>query len=34
MADILEPEEAETLYAPWAEVVSEPELPKYEDEAE
>jgi hypothetical protein len=34
MADILEPEEAETLYAPWAEVVSDPELPKYEDQAE
>jgi hypothetical protein len=34
MADILEPEQAETLYAPWAEVVSEPELPKYEDDAE
>ena len=32
LADILEPEEAETLYAPWAEVVSEPELPTYEDD--
>jgi hypothetical protein len=32
MADILEPEDAEVLYAPWAEVVGEPELPRYEDE--
>jgi hypothetical protein len=34
MADILEPEDAETLYAPWAEVIGTPELPKFEDEEE
>jgi hypothetical protein len=34
MADILEPEDAVTLYAPWAEVVGTPELPEYEDEGE
>jgi hypothetical protein len=32
MADILEPEDADTLYAPWAEVVGEPALPTFEDE--
>ena len=32
MADMLEPEDAETLYASWAEVVGEPALPTYEDE--
>jgi hypothetical protein len=34
MADILEREDAVTLYAPWAEVVGTPELPEYEDEGE
>jgi hypothetical protein len=34
MADILEPGDAVTLYAPWAEVVGTPELPEYEDEGE
>jgi hypothetical protein len=34
MADILEPEDAETLYAPWAEVIGTPELPQFEDEDE
>ena len=32
MADMLEPEDAEALYAPWTEVVGEPALPTYEDE--
>ena len=32
MADILEPEDAETLYAPWAEVVGEPKLPEFEED--
>jgi hypothetical protein len=32
MADILEPEDAETLYAPWEEVVGEPKLPAFEDD--
>ena len=32
MADILEDEDADVLYAPWAEVVGEPELPVYEDD--
>jgi hypothetical protein len=27
LADLLEPEDAEMLYAPWAEVVGEPKLP-------
>jgi hypothetical protein len=30
LADILEPEDAVTLYAPWAEVVGTPELPAFE----
>jgi hypothetical protein len=30
LADVLEPEDAETLYAPWAEVVGEPVLPAFE----
>jgi len=34
LADILEPEDAEILYAPWADVVGEPKLPTYEDDAE
>ena len=32
MADMLEPKDTETLYAPWAEVVKEPALPQYEDD--
>jgi hypothetical protein len=32
LADILEPEEAQILYAPWAAVVGEPALPTYEDD--
>ena len=32
MADMLEPEDAEALYAPWAEIVSAPALPVFEDE--
>ena len=32
MADILEAEDAETLYAPWAEAIGEPALPSYEDD--
>jgi hypothetical protein len=31
-ADMLEPEDAETLYAPWAKVLGEPPLPKFEDD--
>lgn len=31
LADILEADDAETLYAPWADVVGEPALPTYED---
>jgi hypothetical protein len=34
MADMLEPEDTETLYAPWAEVVKAPELPRYEEDDE
>ena len=33
MANILEAGDAETLYAPWADVVKEPALPEYEDDA-
>jgi hypothetical protein len=32
LADILEPEDAETLYEPWAAAVGEPKLPTYEDD--
>lgn len=32
LADLLEPADAETLYAPWDAVVARPELPRYEDE--
>jgi hypothetical protein len=32
MADMLEPEDAARLYAPWAETVGEPALPAYEDD--
>jgi hypothetical protein len=32
MADMLEPEDAETLYAPWSDTVGQPELPTYEDD--
>ena len=32
MADMLEPEDAEALYAPWAEVVGAPAPPEFEDE--
>jgi hypothetical protein len=31
MADVLEDEDAEILYAPWAELIGEPALPTYED---
>jgi hypothetical protein len=34
MADVLETEDATTLYAPWAQVIGEPEMPVYEDEPE
>ena len=34
MADVLPAEDAAVLYAPWAEVVGEPDLPAYEDEDE
>ena len=34
MADMLEPEDAEALYASWAEVVGEPALPVFEDDDE
>ena len=34
MADMLEPDDAETLYAPWAKTVGQPALPEYEDEDE
>jgi hypothetical protein len=34
MADMLEPEDAEALYASWAEVVGEPALPAFEDDGE
>lgn len=34
LADMLEPEDAEVLYAPWAETVGEPALPQYEDDDE
>jgi hypothetical protein len=32
LADILEREDAETLYEPWATAVGEPKLPTYEDD--
>jgi hypothetical protein len=32
LADILEPEDAQTLYEPWAAAVGEPKLPTYEDD--
>jgi hypothetical protein len=32
LADILEPEDAETLYEPWSEVVGDPKLPEFEDD--
>jgi hypothetical protein len=32
LADILEPEDAETLYAPWTAVIGEPQLPQFEDD--
>jgi hypothetical protein len=32
LADLLEPEDAETLYAAWEAVVGEPELPAFEDD--
>ena len=32
LADILEPEDADTLYEPWAAAVGEPKLPTYEDD--
>jgi hypothetical protein len=32
IADLLPPEDAGTLYAPWAEIVGEPPLPEFEDE--
>jgi hypothetical protein len=31
LADVLEPEDAETLYGPWAQVVGEPAFPVFED---
>jgi hypothetical protein len=34
MADMLEPEDARILYAPWADVVKEPALPEYEEDNE
>jgi hypothetical protein len=34
MADMLESEDAATLFAPWAKVVGEPTLPVYEDEGD
>ena len=34
MADMLEPEDAEALYAAWFDVVGAPELPAYEDDEE
>jgi hypothetical protein len=34
LADILEPEDAQTLYEPWAAAVGEPKLPTYEDDAD
>jgi hypothetical protein len=34
MADVLEPDDADTLYAPWAKTVGQPVLPEYEDEDE
>ena len=34
MADVLEAEDAATLYAPWAKVIGEPAMPVYEDEPE
>jgi hypothetical protein len=34
MADVLETEDATTLYAPWAKVIGEPVMPVYEDEPE
>jgi hypothetical protein len=32
MADVLEPEDAIVLYAPWSYVIGEPELPSYEED--
>ncbi len=34
MADIMEPEDAQTLYAPWLGVIGEPALPAYEEDDE
>jgi hypothetical protein len=34
LADLLEPEDAEVLYSPWAEIVGEPELPEFEEDDE
>jgi hypothetical protein len=34
MADVLETDDATTLYAPWAKVIGEPDMPVYEDEPE
>jgi hypothetical protein len=34
MADMLEPEVAEALYAPWSEVVGEPALPTFDEEVD
>src|SRR5450759_4899491 len=34
LADILEPEDAEALYEPWAAAVGEPKLPTYEDDSQ
>jgi hypothetical protein len=33
LADLLEPDDADTLYRPWASVVGRPKLPHYEDDA-
>jgi hypothetical protein len=34
LADLLEREDAETLFAPWGEAVGDPSLPEYSDEDE
>jgi len=34
LADLLEPEDAETLYRPWADAIGEPALPEFEDDGQ
>ncbi len=34
LADLLEPEDAEVLFGPWADAIGEPDLPEFEDDGE